>query len=115
MAQASYRYTNSVGAKWAQLKTFLRNLLESASFQIIWKFMAHSTDFTDRAFTGLNWTSAFRDTGVNPLSYKQIMSENNFYRDLSRLEKKIVHGKIPPLATEFAENDFIRAYTRETR
>ena len=77
--------------------------------------MAHSTDFTDRTFTGLNWTSAFRDTGVNPLSYKQIMSENNFYRDLSRLEKKIVHGKIPPLATEFAENDFIRAYTRETR
>lgn len=61
----------------------------------------------NKAFTSLTVKSAFKKAGIVPFNVNAILSKNNHYRKLSKIDSKFLQNCIPELARIFTIKDFI--------
>lgn len=116
---ASFRYeevADPSGLHWADLKCILQEMLETPSFNTIWKCIKSASTFLDEAFTKSNVVSAFRaagtvvpnpDTGALELRPDIILSHCPAFRDLTQEESDFVLSTIEPLSAACEEHGII--------
>lgn len=96
------------GKVWADMKRFLKNHLDGASFLTVWRCFCHAEEFLDKAFTKSNLRSAFRASGIAPLDYVTVMSHNPHFRTLEKGDAEwIISEAIPQAAAVCAEKGYV--------